>query len=98
MPVPPQIGQVVGHHDEVAFSRLDETLAPGAHVSLAGCVGLHRGDDFRVGRHTASGGHHRPNSAHSTSPIATAIVAATMSTSARATRCWRKGLKPTAAW
>lgn len=44
MPVAPQVGSVVGHHDDVEGPRRDDRFASWAHVRLAGRIGLD-GDD-----------------------------------------------------
>jgi hypothetical protein len=44
MPVPSQVGLVVGHDNEMKCAGRDDGLAARADVLLAGRVGLHRGD------------------------------------------------------
>lgn len=92
MPMPSQIRMVFGDHHDVTLARLDEALAAGAQVSLAGGIALHRYDDLVV--ESA----HPPVTAHTTSTTATTSVAIMMPMS-RFDRRWRRnGLKPMAAW
>ena len=41
VPMPPQVGRVVGDDDEVPDAGLDDVVAPGADVLLHRLVGLH---------------------------------------------------------
>ncbi len=66
---------VLGDHDEVPLAGLDEPVAAGAQVALAGGIALHRHDDLVV--ESA----HPPVTAHTTSPAATTRVAIMMATS-----------------
>lgn len=54
MPVPPEIGRVVGDHDEVERSRGDGVVTARADVGLPGGMRLDGSDgDFVVGFHPA---------------------------------------------
>lgn len=91
MPVPAQVWFELGHHDQVTLARLDEAVAAGAQVALAGGMGLNRAHHLVVhGGHPASA-HHR-TSAVTTSPTTAATI------SEGEVRPGRRGLKPMGSW
>lgn len=92
MPVAPQIGMVLGHHHDMAVAHLDESVASGAEVTLAGGVRLHREDDFVVE------GAQPAKAAHTTRAAATVKVTTTSTMSAVERRRTRNGLKPMTPW
>lgn len=54
MPVPPQVGCVARHHDQMAEAGSDLLLAAWAQVALTGLVGLDRQDLHVFVRHEPS--------------------------------------------
>jgi len=81
--MPPQIGLVVGNHDEMKSARWNGVLTPGADVVLAGGVGL-------------DGGHRHPEKIAHPTTATIAMRAMTMAAmSAALLFCSRNGLKPT---
>ncbi len=54
MPMPPEIGRMVGDHDEMERGRGDGVVTAGADVGLPGSMRLDGGDgDVVVGSHPA---------------------------------------------
>ena len=75
MPMPPQVGVVLRHDDEVALAYFDEALASRAEVALACGVALHWHDDLVVEPA------HPPVTAHATRTAATTSVVIMITTS-----------------
>lgn len=92
MPMAAQIGMVLGHHHDMTVAYLHESVAAGAEVPLAGCVGLHGDDDFVVERAQPE------KAAHTTRAAATVKVTTTSTMSAVERRRTRNGLKPMTPW
>ena len=46
VPMAAQVGSVLGGHHQVAYSGRDGAFTTRTDIVLAGCVGLHRCDDF----------------------------------------------------
>lgn len=92
MPVAPQIGMMLGHHDDVSVAHLDEAVAPGAQIALARRVRLDGDDDLVVEAAQPE------KAAHTTRAAATARVTTTSTMSAAERRRTRNGLKPMASW
>jgi hypothetical protein len=84
MPVPAQVGLVVGNDDHMEGSGRDRVVAARADVFLPGLVGLD-GRDGYVGR-----------IAHTIAAMAAAPARTITTMSAALLSCFRKGLKPTA--
>lgn len=82
MPMPPEIGLVIGDHDEVEGADWDRQLAPGAEVILPSGVGLDGANCYPE------------NIAHNTRATATATVTTTRTRSRTVLSCSRNGLKP----
>lgn len=88
----PQIGMVLGDHDQVALADVDGPVATWAEVPLACRVRLHGDHHLVVERH------HPPHDAHTTMATAMARVTPTITRSRGDRRPVRKGLKPIGAW
>ena len=81
VPVAPQIGGLVRHHDEMEGPGWDRCVAAGTYVVLAGGVGLDRGDRY-------------PRIAHASSARMITMVPMTRATSRGDLRAGRNGLNP----
>lgn len=88
MPMPPEIGMMLGHDHDVSVPHFDEPIAARAEISLAGGVRLDRDDDLVVE------GAQPEQAAHATRATATVRVTTTSTTSVVDRRRTRNGLKP----
>ena len=86
MPVPAQLGRLMGHHHEVPDSGMDDVPASRAFVGFAGLVRL---DHLyhRLGAH--------PKNPHNTKASEINAKTITITTSVVDRSCLRNGLKPT---
>lgn len=83
MPVPAQVGLVVGDHNEVKSARRDGLLTARAQVILAGRIGLDGSD------------RHPEKIAHATTATIAISAMTIAAISAALLFCSRNGLKPT---
>lgn len=93
MPVPPQIGGMLGDYDEVSDSCGDIAVTAGTGVDLACLIRL---DDVDHERSEWGFHQNQPSRAHSTTSTVITTKVATIATSVAVLSCCRKGLKPTA--
>lgn len=78
-----------GYDDDVERAGGDRPLTPGAHVVLAGVVGLDRVDEHVLGQ---------PRNPHATRAAVIRTKTTTSTTSIVVRRCSRNGLKPMREW